>query len=61
MAYYSYMWAAHQNIDNNESLLKDLHPSLQLELDISLNQKLIENIPMFKVSILLAVTRQYTC
>ena len=48
-AYYDYMWSSHQSLNEQGGVMGDLHPSLQLELHISLNRKLIENVPMFKM------------
>jgi hypothetical protein len=48
-AYYDYMWSSHQSLNENGGVMTDLHPSLQLELHICLNRKLIENVPMFQM------------
>ncbi len=47
--YYDYMWSSHQSLSEKGGVMDDLHPSLQLELHISLNRTLIENVPMFKL------------
>jgi len=47
--YYLYMWSSHQSLNEEGGIMADLHDSLRLELHISLNRKLIENVPMFKM------------
>ena len=47
--YYEYMWSSHQSLNADGGVMNDLHHSLTLELNIILNRKLIENIPMFRV------------
>jgi hypothetical protein len=38
-----------QSLNEEGGIMSDLHDSLRLELHISLNRKLIENVPMFKM------------
>lgn len=48
-AFYDYMWSSNQSIRAKQGLLGDLHMTLALELHISLNRKIVENVPIFKV------------
>ena len=43
------MWSSHQSLNEENGIMADLHHTLRLELHISLNRKLIQNIPMFQM------------
>ena len=48
--YFEYMWQCHQalSISKGGGALRDLHPSLRLELHLALHRDIVERIPMFK-------------
>jgi len=46
--YYEYMWSSHQSTNGGEGIMSDLHRTLRLELQISLNKKIIQNVSLFK-------------
>eukprot|EP00924_Labyrinthula_sp_SR-Ha-C_P008818 snap_masked-scaffold_2-processed-gene-3.6-mRNA-1 protein AED:1.00 eAED:1.00 QI:0/-1/0/0/-1/1/1/0/679 len=48
-AFYDYLWSSQSSASSREGLLSDLHDTLWLELHISLNRKLVEQVPMFKI------------
>jgi len=47
MSYYEYKWASHRGMDEN-AVLEMLPTSLRVELQISLNRHVFEQIPIFK-------------